>query len=106
MKNMRTVLHDILGNDLSPNEVVRAARIKSGLSQEDLSYITGIARPNLSAIENGRLELTFHYALIFGAALNIHPSKILFPNDQYEKTTDLIKIEKRAETVMKKKASS
>ena len=36
MKDMRTVLHETLGSDLSPGEVLRGLRVKAGLSQEDL----------------------------------------------------------------------
>ncbi|WP_374029600.1 helix-turn-helix domain-containing protein [Bdellovibrio bacteriovorus] len=105
MKNMRSVLHGILGEDLTSGEVLRALRIKAGFSQEELQEITGIARSNISAIENGRMEVTVHYALIFGAALKMHPAEILFPNGRFEKTDELKKIEKKAETLAKKHAA-
>ncbi|WP_374077325.1 helix-turn-helix domain-containing protein [Bdellovibrio bacteriovorus] len=105
MKDMRTVLHNILGEDLTSGEVLRALRIKSGFSQEELQDVTGIARTNISALENGRLEMTVHYALLLGAALKTHPSDILFPNGKFEKTDELKKIEKKAEALSKKHAA-
>ena len=104
MKDMRSVLHDILGEDLTPGEVLRAIRVKAGISQEELEEITDIARSNISALENGRLEMTSRYAMIFGAALKTHPTEILFPNGKFEKTKELQKIEKKAETVFKRHA--
>ncbi|MNL42976.1 hypothetical protein D3C87_1654650 [compost metagenome] len=70
--------------------------MKAGISQDELAEITGVARTNISALENERAAMTFHYALLFGAALSIHPSKILFPNGKYLKTPELQKIEKKA----------
>lgn len=105
MKNMRAVLHEILGEDLTSGEILRALRVKSGFSQDELQEITGVARSNISALENGRLEMTVHYALLFGAALRVHPSDILFPNGKFEKTEELKKIEKKAEALSKKHAA-
>lgn len=104
MKNMRDVLHDILSEDLMPADVLRAARIQAELSQDELQEITGIARSNISALENGRSEMTFHYALIFAAALKVHPSEILFPKGKFQKTDEFLKIEKKAQRHSKKTA--
>jgi transcriptional regulator with XRE-family HTH domain len=105
MKNMRTVLNDILGDELTPGEGLRALRIKMEISQDELQEITGIARSNISALENGRIEMTTHYALLFAAALRAHPSSILFPNGNFEKTDEIKKIEKKAEIIFKKRAA-
>lgn len=105
MKEMRSVVLDLLGDEVLPGEQLRTIRVKMGISQEELQEITNIARSNISALENGRLEMTYHYALIFGSALNIHPAKLLFPNGHYSKTDELKKIEKKAESILKKRAS-
>ena len=105
MKDMRKVLYGILGEDLTPGEVLRGARIYAGITQDELSEITQIARPNISALENGRLEMTSHYAVLFGVALNIHPAEILFPNGKFEKTEEMRKVEKRAAAILKKHAA-
>lgn len=105
MKDMRSVLHEILENDLTPGEALRAFRVKIGLSQDEIQEITGVARTNISALEKGRLETTSHYALLFGAALKIHPADILFPNGKFEKTDELLKIEQKADAIIKKHAA-
>jgi len=96
MKDMRDVLHETLGSDLSAGEVLRGLRVKAGLSQDDLHEVTGVSRSNISALENGRLEMTSHYAMLFGAALKAHPADILFPNGKFQKTAEFLKIEKKA----------
>ncbi|MBS1970416.1 MAG: helix-turn-helix transcriptional regulator [Bdellovibrionales bacterium] len=106
MKDMRKVLHDILDEDLSPGEALRALRIKNGISQDDLQEITGIARTNISALENGRLDLTAHYAVIFAVALKTHPADLLFPNGKYEKNSEVRQIEKKAEAFLKKRVAN
>ena len=103
MKNMRNVLHEILGEDVSSGEALRAFRVKAGISQDQMQEITGVARSNISALENDRMEMTSHYAIIFGAALKIHPSEILFPNGKVAKTDEILKIEKKAAAFQKKR---
>lgn len=104
MKDMRSVLHDILGEDLSPGEVLRAIRVNAGISQDELQEITGIQRSNISALENGRMPMTSHYAILLGAALKTHPAEILFPNGKFEKTKEVLEIEKKAAAVRKRHA--
>ena len=104
MKEMRSVLNEILGDDLSPGEVLRASRIKSGISQDELEEITDIARSNISALENGRIQMTIHYAIRFAAALKLHPSDILFPNGHVEKSDEIRQIEKRAAALRKRRS--
>lgn len=102
MKDMRKVLYEILDEDLSSGEVLRGLRIKSGLSQDQLSELTGLQRSNLSALENDRISMTSHYAEIFSAVFKVHPSEILYPNGHVKKSADLRKIEKKAEAYFKK----
>ena len=100
MKKMRTILHDILGKNLTPAEVLKGARIEAGISQEQMSEITGIKRSNISALENGRIQITAHYAEIFAAALQIHPANILYPNGEVLKTKEILLIEKKAAKIL------
>lgn len=104
MKKMRKFLHEILDQDLSPGEVLRGARIEAGISQDLMEEITGIKRTNISAIENGRLQMTSHYAEIFAAALGMHPADILYPNRAHIKSQEILKIEKKAKSLLKKNA--
>jgi transcriptional regulator with XRE-family HTH domain len=102
MKDMREVLYDMLGEDLSSGEVLRGLRIKSEISQDQLAEITGVQRTNISGLENDRIEMTSHYAEIFSVVFKVHPSEILYPNGHVKKSTDLLKLEKRAEAYFKK----
>lgn len=105
MKDMRKALHDILGEDLLPGEVLRGLRVRLGLSQEQLAEITGIARPNISALENNRLDMTSHYAEMFAVIFNVHPSEILYPNGHVKKSPEILKLEKKAQAYLKKVSS-
>lgn len=102
MKDMRGVLENLLGEDLSSGEVLKGLRIKKGLSQDELAELTGIQRPNLSALENDRTQMTSYYAEIFAAIFKIHPSDILYPNGYVKKSAELLKLEKKAEAYFKK----
>lgn len=102
MKDMRKVLENLLGEDLSSGEVLKGLRIKSNLSQDELADLTGIQRSNLSALENDRTSMTSYYAEIFATVFKVHPSDILYPNGHVKKSADLLKLEKKAEAYFKK----
>lgn len=99
---MRPFIQSILGDDLTPGEVLRGLRIQAGVSQEQLQEITGIQRTNISALENGRISMTSSYADIFAVALKAHPADILYPKRKFKKTNELRKVEKRAQALLKK----
>ena len=102
MKDMRSVLQNLLGDDLSSAEVLRGLRINSGLTQDQLAELTSIKRTNLSALENDRIPFTSHYAEIFAAVFKVHPSQILYPNGHVRSTPELKRLEKKAEAYFKK----
>jgi transcriptional regulator with XRE-family HTH domain len=104
MEKMRKVLHDILDEDLTSAEVLRGARVELGISQDELEEITGIKRSNISALENGRMDMTSYYAEILGAALKLHPADLLYPNRKVTKSDEILKIEKRAAAIIKRHA--
>ncbi|MBN22239.1 MAG: hypothetical protein CL678_13240 [Bdellovibrionaceae bacterium] len=106
MKKMRKVLHEILNQDLAPGEVLRGARIEAGISQDEMEEITGVKRTNISALENGRLQMTSYYADIFAAALELHPADILYPNRKLVKSEEMLEIEKKAKKIMKRHVAS
>jgi transcriptional regulator with XRE-family HTH domain len=103
MKNMKDILNEVAKNPLTPGELIRATRNNFEITQDEVCSITGLKRTNLSAIENGRMEMTVYYAEILGAALGLHPSTILFPNGRYEKKKEVIEIEKKAKNLFKMK---
>lgn len=100
-KKMMDVLNELVPNDASSAEIVRAFRKRENLTLEELKDITGISVPNLSAIENGRVEITQYYAEIFAAALNAHPNNILYPNGRFVKSKKLMEIENKAKKMRK-----
>ncbi len=95
-KRMMDVLNELVPESASAGEMLRALRKREDLTLEELAEITGLRDNNLSAIENGRIEMSQHYAEVFAAALDVHPMIFLYPNGKFEKTAELRKIEKRA----------
>jgi transcriptional regulator with XRE-family HTH domain len=102
-KLMRDILNETDSKSTTSGDLVRAARKRFNLTQEEVCQLTGLKRENLSAIENGRVQMTVHYAELFGAVFDLHPASILFPNGQQERDGKLLAIEKRARELMKKK---
>lgn len=65
---------------ITPGEALRMLRELQGLSQNDLSALTGIDQSNISAIENGSKSMGRDRALTFAKALHVHPAVLLFPD--------------------------
>jgi transcriptional regulator with XRE-family HTH domain len=100
-KKMIDVLNELVPEGASAGDMLRALRNREGLTLEEMEEITGIRDNNLSAIENGRIEVSQHYAEVFAAALGVHPMVFLYPNGKFEKSAELRKIEKRAAKLRK-----
>lgn len=65
--------------DVSIGESVRIIRELQGLSQNELSRLTGIPQSTVSAIENDRVNLGVARAKSIARALKCHPAVLLFP---------------------------
>jgi transcriptional regulator with XRE-family HTH domain len=65
--------------EVSVGESVRIIRELQGLSQTDLSEITGIPQSTISAIENDRVNLGVERAKVIARALKCHPAVLVFP---------------------------
>ena len=65
--------------EVSVGESVRIIRELQGLSQNQLSELTGIPQATISAIENGRVNLGVERAKVLARALKCHPAVLLFP---------------------------
>jgi len=63
---------------MSPGDMVRTLRELKGWSQIKLAEETGISQANISAIENGRVEIGKQRAIVMAEALNVHPASIMF----------------------------
>lgn len=70
---------------MSPGEMIRELRELKEWSQLDLARETGISQTNISAIENGRVEIGKQRAIVIAEALNVHPASIMFAD--YESAT-------------------
>jgi transcriptional regulator with XRE-family HTH domain len=64
---------------VSVGESVRIIRELQGLSQNDLSRLTGIPQTTISAIENDRVRLGVERAKVLAQALKCHPAVLVFP---------------------------
>ncbi len=67
---------------LSTGEVIRMLRELKRWTQEELARRSGISPTNLSALENGKLEIGKRRAEQLAKAFNVHPAIIMFP--EYE----------------------
>lgn len=95
-KRMTDILNELIPEKASAGELVRALRKRENLTLVQMEEITGIHANNLSAIENDRIQMSQHYAEVFAAALDVHPTAFLYPNGEFEKNQQLRQIEKRA----------
>ncbi len=64
---------------VSPGESVRIMRQLQGLTQTELSELTGIPQSSISAIENDRIRLGVERAKVLARALRCHPAVLVFP---------------------------
>ena len=65
--------------DVSVGESVRIVRELQGLSQNQLSELSGIPQATLSAIERNRVGLGVERAKAIARALRCHPAVLIFP---------------------------
>jgi transcriptional regulator with XRE-family HTH domain len=65
--------------DVSPGESVRILRELQGLTQNQLSRVTGLPQSTISAIENDRVRLGVERAKTLARALRCHPAVLVFP---------------------------
>jgi transcriptional regulator with XRE-family HTH domain len=65
---------------LTPGEALKMLRELQGLTQFDLSKITGISQSNISALESNARQMGRERAIVFAKALKVHPAVLLFPD--------------------------
>jgi transcriptional regulator with XRE-family HTH domain len=68
---------------MSPGEMIRTLRELKEWSQLDMAKETGISQTNISAIENGRVQIGKERAIVIAEALNVHPGSIMFSDYEY-----------------------
>ncbi len=68
---------------LTPGEMLKELRELHGLSQLQLSAMSGIEQTHISAIENGRSELGKDRAITLADALQVRPEVLLFSASKF-----------------------
>ena len=96
MASLKELLNELGATDATPSESVRLFRKGLGMTLKEVEEVTGIRESHLSAIENGKIELTQHYAEVFAAAFGLHPTAFLYPRGEFKKSKELGAIERRA----------
>ena len=96
MPSFKKLLEDFGAGQETPNETVRTFRKGLGMTLKDVEEVTGIRESHLSAIENGKIEMTQHYAEVFAVAFGLHPTAFLYPRGEFKKSKELESIERRA----------
>ncbi len=96
-KKMSDVLLDIDSKPYSVGQMIKAFRKARGFTLKDVEELTSISITHLSSIENDKIDLGIRRAGLLAAALGVHPSDILFPNGNWDKTAEIRKIEKLAQ---------
>ena len=82
IKNDRDYVRAKPHSKLSTGEVIRMLRELKEWTQDELARRSGISPTNLSALENGRVEIGKRRAEQLARAFNVHPAIIMFP--EYE----------------------
>jgi transcriptional regulator with XRE-family HTH domain len=72
--------------DLSPGASIRIAREILGWSQNTLAEKSGIPQSTISGLESDRIALGVERAKKLAIALGIHPSVLLFPQWDIDKS--------------------
>ena len=65
--------------EVTVGESVRIIRELQGMSQNDLSKVSGIPQSTISAIENDRINLGVERAKTLARVLECHPAVLVFP---------------------------
>lgn len=61
---------------------IRQARLRAGLTQEQLAKVIGLTRTSVNNIEHGRQKLLVHTLIDIANACNISPAILLVPKDE------------------------
>jgi transcriptional regulator with XRE-family HTH domain len=96
MPSFKKLLQELGASDSSPSETMRIFRKGLGMTLKEVEEVTGIRESHLSAIENGKFEMTQHYAEVFAVTFGLHPTAFLYPNGEFKKSKELESIEKKA----------
>ena len=96
MPSFKKLLKELGATETAPNEAVRIFRKGLGMTLREVESVTGIRESHLSAIENGKIDMTQHYAEVFAVTFGVHPTAFLYPNGEFKKSKELESIEQKA----------
>lgn len=96
MTSLKKLLLNYEAYEASPNQLVRNFRKGLGMTLKEVEEVTGIHQSHLSAIENGKIQITQNYAEIFAVTFGLHPTVFLYPNGEFKKSKNLAMIEQKA----------
>lgn len=97
MSSFKKLLQEFGATEAASHETVRTFRKGLGMTLKEVEDVTGIRESHLSAIENGKIEMTQHYAEVFAVTFGVHPTVFLYPNGEFKKSKELESIEKKAQ---------
>jgi len=97
-------LDDLIEGEITSGSIIRARRESLGLTQKEVSEMTDIKTTFLSAVENDKRNIGVLTASKIAAAIGLHPSSILFPND-FNTDKELNKIIKKRNKILKDKTA-
>ncbi|MBF0297625.1 MAG: helix-turn-helix transcriptional regulator [Oligoflexia bacterium] len=106
MKKFKDVLNEIDSSVVTIGQAIRALRKGVNFTLKDIENLCKVKETHLSAIENDRMELSLNNARKIAAALGVHPSTILFPNDEDIPMKEINVIEKKRQKLLKEKRKS
>lgn len=64
---------------LSFGQLLRAKRVKFGISQEELAFRSGLHRTYVGSVERGERNLSLENIFVFAKTLQCHPRELI-PN--------------------------
>lgn len=96
MPSFKKLLQEFGATVAKPHESVRIFRKGLGMTLKEVEDVTGIRESHLSAIENGKIEMTQHYAEVFAVTFGLHPTVFLYPNGEFKKSKELESIQQKA----------
>ena len=69
--------HEMSDLSIKVGERIKNARMKAGVSQEELGFRSGLHRTYISMAERGSRNLTVRSLVAIARALNVKPSELL-----------------------------
>lgn len=97
-------LQDLIDQKVTTGVLAKARRESLGLTQDEVSEVSGLRKSFISSIENDRRSFGVQTATKLAAAIGLHPSTLLFPNGEIQ-DEEAIVISKRRERKLKEKAT-